>query len=183
MWELDYKKSWVPKKLMLWTVVLEKTLRVPWTASRSNQSILKKISHKYSLEGLMLKLSSNTLATSCDELTHLKRPWCWERLKAGEGDSRGWDGWIVSPTSWTWVWVISRSFGWTGKPGMLKFMGLQIFCHTWANELNWLLQSVFPIMEQQTSASKVLCEQTFTIYRPSSLGILSWIFTIAQGWA
>ena len=72
-------------------------LRVSWTVGRSNQSILKKISPEYSLEGLMLKL--NTLATWWEELTHLKRPWCWERLKAGgEGDDRGWDGCMASPT-------------------------------------------------------------------------------------
>ena len=77
-------------------------LRVPWTAQRSNQSIRKKISPEYSLQGLMLK--SNILATRCEELTHLKRPWCWERLKVGgEGDDRGWDGWVASPTQWTWA--------------------------------------------------------------------------------
>ena len=74
-------------------------LRVPWTARRSNQSILKEISPEYSLEGLMLKLKLQHLATWCKELTHLKRPWCWERWKAGgEGDYRGWDGWMASPT-------------------------------------------------------------------------------------
>ena len=77
-------------------------LRVPWTARRSNQSILKDISPEYSLEGLMLKLKLQYLATWCEELTHLKRPWCWERLKAGEeGDNGGWDGWIASPAQWT----------------------------------------------------------------------------------
>ena len=71
-------------------------LRISWTARRSNQSILKEISPEYSLEGLMLKL--NILSTCCEELTHLKRPWCWERLKAGgEGDNRGWDGLMTSP--------------------------------------------------------------------------------------
>ena len=89
-------------------------LRVPWTARRSNQSILKEISPEYSLEGLMLKLKLQYLATWCEEPTHLKRPWCWERLKArGEGDNRGWDGWMASPTQWTWVWVCSGSWWWT----------------------------------------------------------------------
>ena len=75
-------------------------LRVPWTARKSNQSILKEISPGYSLEGQMLKLKLQyTLATSCKELTHSRRPWCWERLKArGEGGDRGWDGWMASPT-------------------------------------------------------------------------------------
>ena len=68
--------------------------------------------------------NSNTLATWCKELTHLKRPWCWERLKAGaEGGNRGWDGWMASPTQWTWIWVSSGSWWWTEKPGMLQSMG------------------------------------------------------------
>ena len=101
-------------------------LRVPWTARRSNQSILKEISSECSLEGLMLKLNSNTLVTLCEELTHLKRPWFWERLKAGgEGDDRGWDGWMTSPTRRTWVWVGSGSWWWTGRPGVLQSMGSQ----------------------------------------------------------
>ena len=70
--------------------------------------------------------SSNTLTTWCEELTHWKRPWCWERLRAGgEGDDREWNGWMASPTRWTWVWVNYRSWWWTGKPGVLQFMGLQ----------------------------------------------------------
>ena len=83
--------------------------------------------------------NSNTLATSCKELTHLKRPWCWEGLRAGrEGDDRGWDGWMASPTQWTWVWVNSESWCWTGRPGVLRFMGPQRVRHDWATELNWL---------------------------------------------
>ena len=72
------------------------------------------------------------------ELTHLKRPWCWERLKVGgEGDDRGQDGWMASLTRWTWVWVSSRSWWWTGKPGMLQFLGSQRVGHDWVTELNW----------------------------------------------
>ena len=98
-------ESWTVKKAELWRIdafelwCWRRLLRVPWTARRSNQPILKEISPEYSLEGLRLMGSSNTLVTWCQELTHLKRPWCWERLKAGgEGDDRGWDGWIASPT-------------------------------------------------------------------------------------
>ena len=81
--------------------------------------------------------SSNTVATWCEELTHLKRPWCWERLKAGgEGDNRGWDGWMASPTRKTWVWASSGSWCWTGRPGVLQSMGSQIVGHDWATELN-----------------------------------------------
>ena len=80
----------------------------------------------------------NTLATSCKELTHWKRPWYWEGLRAGEeGDDRGWDGWMASPTRCTWVWVDSGSWWWTGRPGVLWFMGLQRVGHGWVTELNW----------------------------------------------
>ena len=82
--------------------------------------------------------NSNTLATWCEELTHWKGPWCWERLKAGgEGGDRGWDEWRASRTQWTWVWVNSRSWWWTGKPGMLQSMGLQRVRQDWATELSW----------------------------------------------
>ena len=82
--------------------------------------------------------NSNTLATWCKELTHWKRLWCWERLKAGgEGDSRGWDDWMASPTQWTWVWVSSRSWWWTGKAGVPQSMGSQRVRHDWVTELNW----------------------------------------------
>ena len=101
------------------------------------QSILKEISPEYSLKWLMLKLKLNTLATWCEELTHWKRSWCWERLKAGgEGDDRGWDGWMASPTWWTWVWASSGSWWWTGKSGMLQSMGSQRGEHNWVTKLN-----------------------------------------------
>ena len=107
-----------------------KLLRVPWTARRSNQSILKEISPGCSLVGLKLKLKLQYFGTSWEELIHLKRPWCWERLRAGgERDDRGWDGWMASPSQWTWVWVNSRSWWWTGRPGVLWFMGLQRVGH------------------------------------------------------
>ena len=83
--------------------------------------------------------SSSPLTTWCEELTHLKRPWCWESLKAGgEGDDRGWDGWMVSLTQWTWVWVNFMSSWWTGRPGVLESMGLQRVGQDWATELNWM---------------------------------------------
>ena len=111
-------------------------LRVPWTARRSNQSILKEISPGCSLDGCW-SWNSNTLATSCEELTHWKRPSCWERLEAGgEGADRGWDGWMASPTWWTWVWVNSRSWWWTGRPGVLRLMGSHRVGHDWVTELN-----------------------------------------------
>ena len=87
---------------------------------------------------MMLKLKLQYLATSCKELTHWKRPWCWGGLGlGGEGDDRGWDGWMASPTWWSWVWVNSGSWWWTGRPGVLWFMGSQRVRHDWATELNW----------------------------------------------
>ena len=83
--------------------------------------------------------NSNTLAISCKELTHWKRPWYWEGVGAGgEGDDRGWNGWMASPTRWASVWVNSGSWWWTGRPGLLRFMGLQRVGHDWATELNWV---------------------------------------------
>ena len=83
--------------------------------------------------------NSSTLAASCEELTHWKRLWCWERLGAGgEGDDSGWDGWMASLTRWTWVWVNSKSWWCTGRPGVLRFMGLQRVGHDWVTELNWI---------------------------------------------
>ena len=137
-------ESWTVKKAEHWRIdgfelwCWQRLLRAPWTARRSNQSILKEISPGCSLEGLMFKLKLQYLATWCEELTHLKRPWCWEGLGAGgEGDNRGWDGWMASPTWWTWVWVNSGSLWWSGKPGMLRFMGSQRVGHDWSTELNW----------------------------------------------
>ena len=138
MWELDQKEGWVLRNWCFWTMVKE-SLRIPWTERRSNQSILKETNPEYSLEGLMLKLKLQPLATWCEEPTHLKRPWWWERLKAGgEGGNRGWDGWMASPTQWTWVWVSSGGWWWTGRPGVLQSMGLQRVLQDWTTELTKL---------------------------------------------
>ena len=97
--------------------------------------------------------NSNTLATWCEELTHWKRPWCWERLKeGGEGDDRGWDGWMASPMWGTWVWASSRSWWWTGRPAMLQSMGSPIVGHDWVTELNWaiLLLGINPKERKKT---------------------------------
>ena len=103
MWEVDHKEGWVLKNWCFW-------IRVPWTARRSNQSILKEISPGFSLVGLMLKLKLQYFDYLMQRATHLKRLWCWERLKAGEGDNREWDGWMASLTPWTWVWINSGSW-------------------------------------------------------------------------
>ena len=135
---------------------------IPWTARRSNQSILKEISPEYLLEGLMLKLKlqpDETVATWWEELTHLKKPWCWERLKGGvEGDDRRWDGWMASPTRWTWVWASSRNWWWTGRPGVLQSMRSQRVGHYWVTELNWICSSGLCIWAYAiTTSSWLLC--------------------------
>ena len=112
-------------------------LKVPWTARRSNQSILRRSVLGVHWKDWCWSWNSNTLGTWCKELTHLKRSWCWERLRAGgEEDDRRSDGWMASLTRWTWVWVNSGSWWWTGRPGMVEFMGSQRVRHDWVTERN-----------------------------------------------
>ena len=128
MWELDHKEGWAPKNWCFQTMVLEKTLESPLDSKE-----IKPINPKGNQP--CWNRSSNTLATWCEELTHWKRPWCWERLKAGgEWDNRGWDGWMASPTRWTWVWASSGRWWRTGKPGMFQSVGLQRVRHDWASK-------------------------------------------------
>ena len=147
-------ESWTIKKAKHRTDAFElwcyrTLLRVPYTAGRSNQSILKDIGPRYSLEGPMLKLKLQYLVTWCEELTPLKRLWCWEKLKAGgEGYEREWDGWMASLTWWPWVWASSRSWWWTGKPGMLLSMGHKV------SEMTELLNWTEPMIPQKRWGSR-----------------------------
>ena len=127
----------------------KRLLRVPWTARRSNQSILKEIQSWIFIGRTDAEAETPvlTLATWWEELTLWKRPLCWERLKMREGNNRGWDGWMVSLTQWTWVWVNSRSWWWTGKPGMLQSMGWQRVRHDWATEL--IMQTWRPLSSKK----------------------------------
>ena len=142
-------ESWTIKKAERWRIEAfelwcwRRLLRVPWTARKSNQSILKEISPEYSLEGLMLKLKLQYFGHLMQRTdTHWKRPWCWEGLKAGrEGDNRGQNSETASPIWWTWVWASSGSWWWTGKPGMLQSMGSQRVRHNWGTQLNWSQQN------------------------------------------
>ena len=114
--------------------------------------------------------NSNTLATSCEELTHWKRPWCWEGLGAGrEGNNRGWDGWMASLTRWTWVWVNSGSWWWTGRPGVLRFMGSQRVGHDWATDLiwsdGWFYTCIYYMFNTICMVSLWLEEKWSSIYR------------------
>ena len=138
-------ESWTVKKADCWKIAAfelwcwRRLLRVPWAARRSNQSILKEISPGCCWKDWCCVWKSNTLATWCEVLTHCKRPSCLVGLGAGgEGDDRGWDGWMASLTRWTWVWVNPRNWWWTGRPGLLRFMGSQ--SQTWLSgwaELNY----------------------------------------------
>ena len=137
-------ESWTVKKaerrridaFELWC--WRRLLRVLWTARRSNQSILKEISPGCSLEGLMLKLKFQYFGQLMRRVDSLEKTLILGEIggRRRRGD-RGWDGWMVSPTRWTWVWVNSWSWWWTGRPGVLRFMGSQWVGHDWATELNW----------------------------------------------
>ena len=136
-------ESWIIKKAEHWRIdafelwCWRRLLRVPWIARISNQFILKEISPEYSRK--CWSWNSNPLTIWCKELTHWKTPWCWQRLNAGEGDDRRWDGWMASPTLWTWVWASSGSWLWTREPCLLQSMGWQRIGHTeW---LNWTVTS------------------------------------------
>ena len=116
MWELDYKESWAPKNWCL----LEETLESPWTARSSNRSILKEISPECSVEGLMLNWKLQYFVHLTWRTNSMEKTLMLGKI---EGDDTGWDGWMASPTQWTWVWVNSRSWWWTGRPGVLQSMG------------------------------------------------------------
>ena len=125
------------KNLMLLNCGVGEDSWAPWTARRSNQSILKAISPECSLEGLLLKLKLQYSGQLMQRTDSLEKTWRWGRLKVGEEDDRGWSGWMASPTQQTWVWARSGSWWWIGKPGVLQSMGLQRIGQHWATELNW----------------------------------------------
>ena len=141
IWELDNKKGWEPKSDAFELWCWRRLLIFPWTARRTSQSILKEIlSNIQEVLNIHWRVwywswSCNTLATWCKELTHWKRPWFRERLKAGrEGDDKGWDDWMASPTQWTWVWANSGRWWRTGRPGMLQSIESQRVRHNCSTE-------------------------------------------------
>ena len=134
-------ESWTIKKAERWKIddfelwCWRRLLRVPWTARRSNQSILREISPGCSLEGLPLKLKLQSFGYLMWITDSLEKTLMLGKIEAGgEGDDRGWDGWTASPTPWTWVWVNSGSWWWTGRPDVLRSMGSQRVGHDWATE-------------------------------------------------
>ena len=136
-------ESWAIKKAERWRIdafelwCWRRLLRVPWTARRPNQPILKEINPEYSLEELMLKLKPQYSGHLIQRSDSLERPWCWERLKVGgEGDDRGWDGWMSSPTQCTWIWVSSGSWWQTVNLAYCSPWGSQRVGHDWVTELN-----------------------------------------------
>ena len=115
-------------------------LKVPWTARWSSQSILKEFSPEYSLEGLMLKLKLQYFGHLMGRNDSFGKTLMLGKIEGGRrGDNREWDGWMTSPAQWTWVWVDSRSWWWTGRSGVLRFMGSQRVGHDWVTELNWIV--------------------------------------------
>jgi len=137
MWELDWRLSVEELMLLNYGVGEDSWESLGLQGDPTSPSYRKSVPNIH-WKDWCWSGNSNTLATWCKELTHLKRPWCWERSKAGgEREDRGWDGWMVSLTQWTWVWVNSGSWWRTGKPGVLQSMGLQRVGHDWATEMNW----------------------------------------------
>ena len=137
MWKLGHKEGWALKNWCFWTVVLEKTLDSPLD-NKEIQPVHPKGNQCWTVIGRTDAETETPIPwpTWCKQLTHLKRCWCWKRLKVvGKGDNRGWDGLMASATQWTWVWVNSGSWRWTGRPGMLQSMWSQRVGHNWVTEL------------------------------------------------
>ena len=138
-WTIKKAEHWRIDALELWC--WRRLLRVPWTARWSNQSILKETSPECTLEGLMLKLKLQSFGHLMHRADSLEKTLMLEKKAGGEGDDRGWDIWMASPTWCTRVWVNSGSWWWTGRPGVLRLVGLQKVGHEWATELNWTVFS------------------------------------------
>ena len=127
---------------------------------------------------------SSSLATSCEALTHFKRPWCWEGWRSGgEGDNRGWFGWMASPTQWTWVWMDFGSWWGTGWPGVLRFIGSQRVGHDCATELRWLnvwtqfkSQCCGVIVLQVNKINKIFKKSRKASSAPLSIFTFQWLF-------
>ena len=155
MWKLDCEESWTPKNWCFWTVVLEKTLEslldfkeIQPVHSKGNQSWVFIGRTDAEAEAPILWPPHAKSWLVGKDWTHWKRLWCWEGLGAGgEGDDKGWDGWMASLTQWKWVWVNSGTWWWTGRADVLWFLGSQRFGYDWVTELNWTVPAIAVILE------------------------------------
>ena len=153
MWELDCEESWVPKNWCFWSVVLEKTLESPLDCKEIQLVHPEGDQSWVFIRRTDAETETPILWPPHAELTHWKRLWCWEGLRAGgERDDWGWDGWMASLAWWTWVWVNSRSWWWTGRPGLLWFMGSQRVEHDCVTELNWLKTTMVQIISVHSTS-------------------------------
>ena len=159
MWELDHKESWMPKNWCFWTVVLEKTLESPLDC-KETKPVNPKGNQSWIFIGRTDAEAKAPILWPPDAKNWLigKDPDV-ERLKAGEGDDRGWDGWMASPTWWTWVWASFGKWWWTVYPGVLQSIGLQRVGHDWVTELNWTRMTNY-------------LKESIVIYRKKNLLIL-----------
>jgi len=171
MWELDYKESWAPKNWCFWTMVLEKTLESPLDC-KEIQPVHSKGDQSWVFIGRTVEAETPVFGHLMRRADSFEKPWCWERLRAGgEGNDRGWDGWMASPTQWIWVWVDSGSWWWTGRPGLLWFMGSQRVGHDWTELiilglLETLIMQHFlktvPLLSSAQNQQEVLINRCFT---------------------
>ena len=168
-------ESWIIKKaehrrndaFELWC--WRRLLRVPWTSRRSSQSILKEISLEYSFKGLILKLKLQYIVHLMWRTDSLEKTLIMGNIEGGRrGDDRRWDVWVASLTQWMWVWVNSRSWQWTGRPGVLQSMGSQRVRHIWVTELNWIYIDMIIVTIQsnkialnEVKKNKVLLEPAY----------------------
>ena len=150
-------ESWTIMKAQCWRIdafelwCWRRLLRVPWTARRSNQPILKEISSEYSLEVLMLKLKLQYFGHLMWRTDSFEKILMLGKIEGERRGTTGWDGWMASQNQWTWVWVNSRSWWWTGRPSMLQSMGLQRVGHDWTTELRWTVAQLVknpPVMRE-----------------------------------
>ena len=153
MWELDYKENWAPKNWCFWTVVLEKTLESPL-----DSKVIPPVHPKGDQSWVFIGRTNIEAETPILWPPDAKSWLIWKDPDVGKDwgqekkrTTRGWDGWMASPTQWTWVWVSSGSWWWTGSPGVLWFMGSQRVGHDWVTELNWIWE-VVPVSRSQLAS-------------------------------
>ena len=161
-WTINKSEHWRTDAFKLWC--WRRLLRVPWTARRSNQSILKEISPECSLEGLMLKLKLQYFGHLIQRADSLEKTLMPGKIKGmRRSQDRGWDGWMASLTQWTRVWVNSGSWWWTGRPAVLRSMESQRLGHDWATDLNWWSLMVYVRMNVQKRFKKCKSMYNFII--------------------